>query len=233
MARLARLYAPGITQLAFASFSTELSRSNLLNGTIFTLIQGWLAGASQHYQVPVHGWCIDQDGIALLATPHEGSGLGRLMQAIGRHLASQLVRGSVFAGRYHSCLIQNDRWVLPSLVWLESRAFSHSSFNPAEPWFWSSAGVHIGLQPSVWHSPHPDYWACGNTPFDRQAQYKRRLVLGNTRADTLAIEAAVRGQWALGDEQFLSALTQVANRRPIALPRGRPKKCIASPKMTP
>ncbi|PRY98379.1 putative transposase [Jezberella montanilacus] len=224
MARLARLYAPGIAQLAFASFSADLLHGKLLTATVFTQIQGWLAEASQRFHVPVHGWCIDHDGIGLLATPQDDRGLGRLMQSVGRNLASRLVQGAVFAGRYHSCLIQSDRWVVPSLVWLESRAFSRRAFIPADPWPWSSAAVHIGLQPPAWHNPHSDYWACGNTPFDRQAEYRQRLVLGNTPKDSEAIEAAVRGQWALGDKQFLSALSLIANRRPTALSRGRPKK---------
>ena len=52
----------------------------------------------------------------------------------------------------------------------------------AQDWRWSSAQQHVGSvgRLTPWLVDHPDYWACGNTPFDRQARYKKAMeVFGN------------------------------------------------------
>jgi len=224
MARLARLYAPGVTQLIVASFAPHIESSAALDNSVFDDVQKWLAQAAHLHHVAIHGWALNNTRIRLLATPSDASGAGQLMQAIGRNLASRLNLGKVFVGRYKSCLLQNGLWVLPALIWIEGMPHSSEFAQEPESWPWSSAKTHTGLQPSLWLSPHPDYWNCGNTPFDRQAVYRLMLHSGNRADQNKAIEAAIAGQWALGDRQFLDSLRDTANRRAHALPRGRPKK---------
>ena len=223
MARLARLYAPGVTQLVVASFSVGAAQSQSLTPALFGQMHAWLATASHLHNVPVHGWCFDASGVALLATPKDSHGMGRLVQMLGRNIASRLVQGAVFTGRYRSCLLQNGRWVLPALIWLETKPSGPATTTAAESWPWSSAATHIGVRPSVWLTPHADYWACGNTPFDRQAVYRQKLTEGNSFGHTQAIVAALHGQWALGDADFLATIQTEANRRASPLPRGRPR----------
>jgi putative transposase len=75
---------------------------------------------------------------------------------------------------------------------------------------------------------HPDYWACGNTPFAREATYKHYLLQGLTQATTRQIEASLRGQWALGDEAFIASLESRSSRRAAPAKRGRPRKSLPS-----
>jgi putative transposase len=78
-------------------------------------------------------------------------------------------------------------------------------------------------------SDHADYWSCGNTPFDRQANYRRRLQDGLSRDQITRIDQAVQGQWALGGQNFISTLAHTASRRVTPGQRGRPRKKPAAP----
>ena len=85
-----------------------------------------------------------------------------------------------------------------------------------DSWPWSSASSHTGntsAPPAQWQSDHADYWACGNAPFDRQANYRKRLQDGLSREESQRIDQAVSGQWALGGPGFIASLAHTASRR--------------------
>ena len=101
-----------------------------------------------------------------------------------------------------------------------------------DSWPWSSASSHTGntsAPPAQWQSDHADYWACGNTPFDRQANYRKRLQDGLSREESQRIDQAVSGQWALGGPGFIASLAHTASRRVAPGQRGRPRKKPAAP----
>src|SRR5690606_3144565 len=181
MARLPRLYAPGLPQLVQANFVQPLaSPSEPAPQEILNQLTAWLGDSAQRHRVAVHGWVLANDRILLLAAPSDEEGLPRLMQTLGRNLAARLRGGRVFAGRYRSALLEPGAWVLPALVWLETYPVRSGSAHDPDSWPWSSAGSHTGnmaaaTPPSPWQSDHADYWACGNTPFDRQRHHPHRL----------------------------------------------------------
>ncbi|WP_249278908.1 hypothetical protein [Bordetella genomosp. 5] len=228
MARLPRLYAPGLPQLVQANFVQSLAApSQPAPGDILNQLAGWLGESAQRHKVAVHGWVLANDRILLLATPADEEGLPRLMQTLGRNLAARLRGGRVFAGRYRSALLEPGVWVLPALVWLETYPVRSGASVDPDSWPWSSAASHTGntsVPPTQWQSDHADYWACGNTPFDRQANYRKRLQDGLSRDQSQRIEQAVSGQWALGGTEFIASLAHTASRRVAPGQRGRPRK---------
>ncbi|GAB1847871.1 hypothetical protein MyNCGM683_27280 [Achromobacter xylosoxidans] len=138
----------------------------------------------------------------------------------------------MFAGRYRSALLEPGAWVLPALVWLETYPVRSGASQDPDSWPWSSASSHTGnttAAPAQWQSDHADYWACGNTPFDRQANYRKRLQDGLSREETQRIDQAVSGQWALGGPSFIASLAHTASRRVAPGQRGRPRKKPAAP----
>jgi len=237
MARLPRLYAPGLPQLVQANFVQPLAApSQPAPQDILNQLATWLGESAQRHRVSVHGWVLATDRILLLATPADEDGLPRLMQTLGRNLAARLRGGRVFAGRYRSALLEPGAWVLKAQVWLETYPVRSGNAIDPDSWPWSSAGSHTGntRQPPVqWQSDHADYWACGNTPFDRQANYRKLLHDGLSRDDTQRIEQSVSGQWALGGPAFIAGLAHTASRRVAPGQRGRPRKKPAAPAAAP
>ena len=227
MARLPRLYADGFAQLAQANFiqKADASLRQALE-TLFPDIARWLRLALAETDSVLHGWVVTHSGLTLLATPGDSASLARAIQQVGRQLASRLQAGSVFDGRFHSTIPQPQRWLLPCLIWLERQPVREGLVAEAETWRWSSAGAHTGSlgANAVGLQPHADYWACGNTPFDRQAVYRRLLHEGNAPSQEAQLQSRLLGQWGLGDEAFLIELSKLANRRVSPERRGRPKK---------
>ena len=226
MARLPRLYAPGATQLVLTEFaqSSTIAPFDLTSATL-PLLVNWIGEAAIRYQVAIHGWSLTPNAILLLATPKDSQSISKVIQSLGRHLAAALKTGSVFSGRYRSTLLEPGVWVLPALIWLERQSFREQSCTDPELWPWSSVSAHTGaagLAP-VWLSQHLDYWACGNTPFDRQAVYRKRLHEGNESAVDKSIEKSLRGQWPLGGDSFLDDIAPHSSRRVRPARRGRPK----------
>lgn len=231
MARLPRLYAPDTPQLTQAELVHPLHENGgNLDAALFDALQQWLAEASAQHQVTLHGWCLLPDRLLCLSTPAKADSLARMMQALGRKLASRQMAGAVFKGRYRCALVQPGHWILPALAWMESRPVAGRLAPDAEAWPWSSARAHTGFQipAPAWLHNHPDYWRCGNTPFDRQAAYRKLLHDGLGREQEQRIAAALQGQWALGDSSFLERLTHTASRRVQPGKRGRPRKLAPS-----
>lgn len=232
MARLARLYAEGFAQLAQAQFThkTDADARQSLERQ-FSDIGRWLRLALAESDTLLHGWVVTHGSLTILATPGDSASLARGIQQVGRHLASRLQTGSVFDGRFHSTIPQPQRWLLRCLIWLERQPVREGLVSEAETWRWSSAGAHTGSvgASAVGLHPHADYWSCGNTPFDRQAVYRKLLQEGNSPSQDAQLESCLRGQWGLGDDTFLVELGKVANRRVQPEKRGRPKKSSIAP----
>lgn len=227
MARLPRLYAPGLTQLVIAELVKDSNGvSPALSPSLLKDLLVWLGDASKSYHVAIHGWVVTSSSIALLVTPTDAQGVSKLMQTLGRNLAARLKSGSVFSGRYHSTLLEPGAWVLPALIWLEWLPVRVGLTQDPEQWAWSSAATHTGHQGqhTPWLEQHIDYWACGNTPFDRQDRYRTLLQEGNASSVEQKITSSLKGQWALGSELFLQSLSEHASRRVQPGVRGRPKK---------
>lgn len=231
MARLPRLYAPDTPQLAQAELTNPLQENGGgLDAAMFDTVQQWVAEASQQHRVTLHGWCLLPDRLICLCTPAQADSLARMMQALGRKLASRQMAGAVFNGRYRCALVQPGQWILPVLAWMESRPVTARLAPDAEAWPWSSARAHTGslIPAPAWLHNHPDYWRCGNTPFDRQAAYRQLLHDGLSREQEQRIATALQGQWALGDAAFLERLAGTASRRVQPGKRGRPRKTAAA-----
>jgi putative transposase len=227
MARLPRLFAPDQAQLITAQFTPATARVlSTSAGQIFERLAGWLGQSAHQHRVAIHGWCIASTGLYVLATPSEAVGMSRLIQDLGRRLAAHLKLGGVFSGRYRSTIPQPESWVLPCLIWLERSTTREGLVDEPTQWAWSSAHAHTeGSDARAnWLQPHADYWLCGNTPFARQAAYRDRLNAGNGAASDHQIELALKGQWGLGDQHFLTELALCANRRVQPGLRGRPKR---------
>jgi putative transposase len=231
MARLPRLYAEGFAQLAQARFAHHADAVVRQSFSLqFADIGRWLRLALADTDTLLHGWVVTPSSLTLLATARDETSLARSIQQVGRLLASRLHAGGVFEGRFHSTIAQPQRWLLPCLIWLERQPVREGLVTEADTWRWSSAGAHTGSvgASAVGLQPLADYWACGNTPFDRQAVYRRLLQEGNPPAEDAQLQACLTGQWALGDDAFLSELSKLANRRVCPEKRGRPRKTVSA-----
>ncbi|MCK9508827.1 MAG: hypothetical protein M0Q54_10365 [Pigmentiphaga sp.] len=224
MARLARLFAPGVPQLAQARFAVPLNAAQAQH-VILEQASQWLQESARAQQLALHAWLVTNEQVVILGTGTSATAMSRVIQDLGRKLAARLRLGKVFAERFRSTIVEPGQWVIPCQLWLEGLVVRQELAAEPEFWAWSSASHHLGLSVCQEMTAHADYWACGNTPFERQAAYRGLSREGLGRSQIQQIEAALQGQWALGSAGFLETVGESATRRPVMARRGRPKRC--------
>ena len=88
----------------------------------------------------------------------------------------------------------------------------------------SSCRHHIGMKHDAIITDHPQYWALGNTPFEREAAYKQHIEQALTSQQVQAFTVACQKGWPLGSIRFKAELQKLSERRVAPLKRGRPRK---------
>jgi putative transposase len=178
-----------------------------------------LAEAARAERVQVHAYALLPQELQLLATPTEPGALGRLMQALGRRYVSAYNRrhghrGSVWDGRFRSAVVEPGRTRLAVLQLIDGQA--------AEPG-WTSCGPRTGGARDPLLSDPPEWWALGNTPFEREAAYRAALLQGLPQPQALALRQAALGGWAAGSAAFAAQVAEATARPAQPRARGRPR----------
>jgi putative transposase len=225
MARLTRLCIPGWPHLVVqrghdrgAVFVDDVDRA---------LFRNLLQEAAVQHGVQVHAYGLRDNEVRLLAKPMSGDGLSKLIQSIGRGYVIRFNRrhgrrGGLWEGRFRATVVQPERHLLECMLFVEGAADGAPS-GPSER-AWSSAPHHLGAKVDVMVTEPPQYWALGNTPFDREASYRQLFEQALTNRQIDEIGAALQAGWPLGTPEFRRSLEAKTERRLEPLPRGRPRK---------
>jgi putative transposase len=225
MARLSRLQVPGELHVAMwrghnrqPVFTDDTDRLAFLHA---------LREAAVTHRLSIHSYALLDGEVRLAATPQQDRSLSLAMQAVGRRYVAGFNRrhhrsGTLWEGRYRGALIESEHYLMTALYWIECDA--GDDLGNAAPRSWSSAAHHLGAARDPLVVEHRGYWALGNTPFDREAAYRRLLEQGVSAAQLRALEAAVVKGWALGSPAFLARVAETTARPLVARPRGRPRR---------
>ena len=225
MARLPRLTVPGYAHHIIqrgnnrqAIFVDRADQEKLL---------ALLAENTTRFRVALHAYVLMSNHFHLLATPSSADGLPQFMQAVGRSYVRWFNdrhgrSGTLWEGRYKSTLIQTDRYLLACMAYIDLNPVRAGMVAEARDYPWSSHAHYAGLRHDRLVTPHPLYWALGNTPFAREAAYADLVRGGVSAADQATLtEATLRG-WAAGDSDFVEKLQQSTERRVTKAKAGRP-----------
>lgn len=225
MARLPRLTVPGYPHHVIqrgnnrqAIFASAGDRQMLLD---------LLQENARKFDVALHAYVLMTNHFHLLATPQSANSLPQMMQAVGRRYVrhfndSQGRSGTLWEGRYRSTLIQTERYLLACMVYIDLNPVRAGLVAEARDYPWSSHAHNVGLRVDRLITPHPLYWALGNTPFAREAAYAELVRAGvDAKQQAALTESALRG-WALGEPDFVADLQRRTQRRVSKTQAGRP-----------
>lgn len=226
MARLTRLALAG--ELHLLALAGHNGAPVFVDDADHDTFTSMLRQAASDHGVAIHAYVLLDAEVRLLATPARAEALGRLVQALGRRYVlaynrRHSRRGTLWEGRFRSCVVDAPAWLLPATVRLESLPVATGLAAAPVDWPWSSAMHHVGARRDPLVTEHPRYWSLGNTPFDRELAHARLLEEGVAAASTDALESALRRGHALGDGAFLARLAEQTDRPLTARPRGRPR----------
>lgn len=226
MARLARLCLPGWPHLVIQRVHEggHLARDE-------ADAQAWLAAlaaALPDSGCALHAYRLSDDRFMLLTTPADDDGLSRLVQGLGRRYVSAYNRrhgrgGSLWAGRFRATVLEPESALLDAMLFVEG---------PEAPGQADGSGAvdctsrphHLGQRTDSLITDHALFWQLGNTPFEREAAYARRLEAGLGTDRALALEQAAHRGWVIGSPAFVARLASVTDRPLAPRKRGRPPK---------
>ncbi len=167
----------------------------------------WLADGAERFGVSVHGWVFMTNHVHLLATPDEEDSLSRLMQFLGRLYVRRFNytyqrSGTLFEGRFKSCVVQDDQYLLSCLRYIELNPVRAGIVADPGDYLWSIFGAHaFGVRLRMW-SPHDLYLKLGLDEEQRAGAW-RALASDALGADVLAkIRRCTNTGLVLGTEAF-------------------------------
>ncbi|WP_454723430.1 MULTISPECIES: transposase [Cupriavidus] len=183
--------------------------------------------AAREHDLAIHAYALRPNHVHLVATPRQSDALSLTMQAVGRRYARYFNRaagrtGTLWDGRFRSAVFDPAQWMLPAMLYVEGNAVRAGEVAQPEADRWSSYRHHVGIEASPLVSDHSAYWALGNTPFERQSNYRAVAADGLPAAALATLRSHAHSGWPLGDAAFLAQLERQGTRRVQPLPKGRP-----------
>ena len=133
----------------------------------------WLSEGATRFQVEVHGWVFMTNHVHLLLRPLKEQALSRLMQSLGRRYVaffnySYARSGTLFEGRFRSSVIQEDRYFLTCLRYIELNPVRAGMVRDPGDFRWSSYRAHAGGAAVKFWTPSELYLSLGKDKAERQ-----------------------------------------------------------------
>lgn len=230
MARLPRLIVPSQPHHVIQSGNND--QNVFLDQEDYQRYLEWLRTAAKTYKVAIHAYVLMPNHVHLLASPSDDSGLGQMMQWIGRYYVPYFNQkygrsGTLWKGRYKTSLIDAEHYFLLCCRYIEFNPVRNGMVSQPGDYPWSSYAHHAGLRPDGVVTDHAKYWELGNTPFQREAAYLALCEQGLGAQQVADISKVVLKGWPLGSEPFKAALQHKMKRQVLPAKRGRPFKIKA------
>jgi len=226
MARLPRLLVPGypVHLVVRGNDRQDIFRSE--GDRVF--FHRCLVEKTTQHDVRIHAYVFMTNHVHLLASDEEPGALGKVIQAMGRRYVSYFNylygrSGTLWEGRFRSCLIQTDRYLLACHRYIEMNPVRAGLVRSPAEYRWSSFQANCWGKRDDLVTAHPIYDALGATHAARQAAYGR-LFEKPIADDDQAIRDSLRRGWALGDRDFCLTVEGMSGRRAAPLAPGRPRK---------
>ncbi len=225
MARLARVFLDGVPQHVIQRGNNRQVCFTCKED--FVAYLGWLKEYASKNKVEIHAWVLMTNHVHILCTPTSKDGVSRMMQSLGR----QYVRyfnytyqrtGTLWEGRYKSCLVQMENYLLQVYRYIELNPVRAAMVEDPSEYLWSSYQINALGKVSELCTPHALYQALGPDAQTRQAAY-RDLFKHQVGVALIAdIRQALNKGLALGNERFKAEVEQLTKRRVTEGKRGRP-----------
>jgi len=182
----------------------------------------------------IHAYVLMTNHVHLLMTPIAQGQVARVMQALGRRYVRYVNdryrrTGTLWEGRYKSCLIDGDTYLLRCYRYIELNPLRANMIASPADYRWSSYATNaLGKEDALIH-PHPSYLALGATRAERCDNYCSLVADSLSTDDLDSIRLHLQRQHALGSDRFRSAIEAQLARRVGPAKIGRPRKARPTP----
>ena len=193
----------------------------------------YLAGLREsaiRYGCSVHAYVLMTNHVHLLVTPSSAGGaVSRMMQWLGRQYVGYINgryrrTGTLWEGRYKSCLVDTERYLLTCYRYIELNPVRAAMVADPADYAWSSYRANAQALPDKVIVPHVEYLRLGTDVSERCVAYRQlfKEVLGDDRL--AEIRAYVQQQRALGTPRFQREIEAMIGRCTSVRAAHRPRR---------
>ena len=150
----------------------------------------------------VHAYVLMTNHVHLLLTPASKNSASQMMKHLDQRYAQYINRhyhrsGTLWEGRFRSCLVQKENYVLFCYRYIELNPVRAGMVNrpSAYPWSSHAANAHGAFNPLV--TPHDLYLGLGINNADRQKFYRALVMSQLNEYEVGDIRKATNGNLAL------------------------------------
>jgi putative transposase len=182
---------------------------------------------AEKYGCAVHAYVLMTNHVHLLLTPETADGPSLLMKHLGQRYVQYINRhykrsGTLWEGRFRSCLAQDPRYVLGCYRYIELNPVRAGMVAQPSEYRWSSYHVNGNNEPSRLIRAHVDYQSLAADALLRAERYR---TLFSAHLDLGLIEqirSATNGNFVLGNDRFRDEVERMLKRRVVPGRSGRP-----------
>lgn len=231
MPRRARLRVPGIPLHLVQRGNNRAAC--FFDDSDFAFYQNQLRILAPRFECAVHAYVLMTNHVHLLLTPQNVEGASLLMKNLSQRYVQYVNRvygrtGTIWEGRYRSCLTQSEFYVLACYRYIELNPVRARMVADPLDYRWSSHASNAFGAASSLIAPHDEYLRLGNTGPDRRAAYRSlfegAIGVDSDAASTRLIREATVGNVALGDMRFQAQIAATLGRRASRGSPGRPRR---------
>ena len=166
----------------------------------------YLHNFAVRFQCSVHAYCLMTNHVHLLLTPSDEEGCALLMKHLGQHYVQRVNArldriGTLWQGRFYSCPVASERYVLACYRYIERNPVASGMVGGPADYRWSSFAVNAGGGSGAFIQPHAAYLGLASGCGARGSAYSELVHTPLEQPVIDEIRRATRGGYVMGAER--------------------------------
>ena len=189
----------------------------------------WLKEYADKTECKIHAYVLMTNHVHLLVSTKKADVVGVMMKSLGQRYVQYVNKtyqrsGTLWEGRYKSCPIQAETYLLSCQRYIELNPVRANMVNHPAEYKWSSYVANAQGEPNTVITPHLLYHSLGLNPTKQQFAYRELFRYALDIGLVNEIRKATNSNYALGNALFTKQIADALGRRVTPGLSGRPKK---------
>ncbi|WP_101756922.1 transposase [Oceanicoccus sp. KOV_DT_Chl] len=194
----------------------------------------WVKEAALRYEIDVHAFVLMTNHVHLLMTPKLSGSVSKFMQYVGRRYVPYFNHkygksGSIWEGRFKASLVQDDRYLLTVMRYIELNPVRALMVELPSQYRWSSYVHNIAVREISFVKYHSVYMNLGANQDERVTAYKDLFKSHIDKEVMLNIGRAWQTGTPLVNDDFKRTVEEQLGKKVGHDRRGRPGKRALTP----
>lgn len=188
-----------------------------------------LAEISLRYECAIHAYVLMTNHVHLLLSPAYKDSASLMMKHLGQRYVQYINRqyrrsGTLWEGRFRSCLAQRDEYVLTCYRYIELNPVRAGMVAHPRDYRWSSYRCNAQGNVNTLITPHHEFERLGSTDTARRLAYQQLFAAHIDPERIAEIRDATNGNYVLGNDLFKEEVSRMLRRRVTRSKAGRPAR---------